>query len=262
MEKTRIKLATLTLLPLIVGISAADEEHPPTPDQPQGPQELTEVSKGEAGAWPNDMLMHPACTGGEFIEAMGAFIERDYQRAEELLLGVVLEFPDFYLGYHYLALCSTHKVDLEEARDRWLEVFELSESFEPAYYDLGLCYIALGEVEEATDVLRRGVELFAHNGNLHYNLGVVLGYQDDWEGAEEQYWLALESIPDHPQSLYNLALITEGKDLDLAIELWREYLDAVEGLMSERLYIPKAQVHLDALIDERIYRDVMEGGGE
>jgi tetratricopeptide (TPR) repeat protein len=235
----------------------------PSPDIPtQRAEDISAVTSEQSSVWPEEMLLHPASTSKEYISALSAYIGYDFERAEKLLLGIVEKYPDFYLGWHYLALCSTHKPDLAEARDRWLKVFELTDKFEVAYYDLALCYIAMGDVERAKALLEQGLALFPGNGHLHFNLGVIFGYEQNWKGAEEQYRLALECLPNHPQTLYNLALIVETDDLDEAIELWKKYLDSAKDIAGESLYIPQAQLHLDKLIDERIYRDLKESGGK
>lgn len=71
---------------------------------------------------------------------------------------------------------------------------------------LGRCYRIKALTGEALSTLRRAVRMRPDDYQAHNELGHALGtLQDDWESAEHEFRVALETRPDNPEVHYNLA---------------------------------------------------------
>ena len=94
------------------------------------------------------------------------------------------------------------------------------------WYELGLELEAVAPTE-ARDAYRRVLELDAHHGDAHVNLGRLLQEQGMIEEAERHYRLALQENPEHSTAAFNLGIALEdlGRLAD-AIEAYRRALAA------------------------------------
>lgn len=192
-------------------------------------------------------------------EVMVLIEDHRFPEAEEELEEILSEFPDDYRSLNTLAFLRAKETKYERAVELWSEVKELNPDILSVYLYPGIAYIKMGEVESAVLVLNEGLLKFPTNPNLHYNLGVAYHYMDEVALAEDEYWTAHKLDPQHPQTVYNLALIYQSRDDDeKAKELWQKYLDIASDTPSERRYVERAIEFLNDIIYEDIEDDIKE----
>jgi tetratricopeptide (TPR) repeat protein len=189
----------------------------------------------------------------EFIETAFEYIENyEFEKAEEIINGILEDEPDNPRALNTLAFLRAKEFDFIASIDIWKEVEELNPDMLSPYLYPGIAYIKLGEVEEAIIMLNKGIIKFPSNANLHYNLGVAYHYTDEIALAEEEYWKAHELQPDHPQTLYNLALIAHTRGDENAKELWEMYIEVAGDDPREHKYVERAVEFLSDIIYENI----------
>jgi len=94
-----------------------------------------------------------------------------------------------------------------------------------AYSFLGLALAHLGRFEEAKQDFQNGLKLEPHNNFCLFQLGNIAKLQGDSAGAEAIFLKVLQSNPDYPDALLELANIRiESKRLSEAVELLRRYV--------------------------------------
>lgn len=81
---------------------------------------------------------------------------------------------------------------------------------------LGSLYLQGGKLQDAVPLYRRAIELAPQDGNLHFNLGLVLERLEGPEAAIPHYQEAAHLIPEHAEAHYRLAgmLLATGRLAD------------------------------------------------
>ncbi|WP_141012909.1 tetratricopeptide repeat protein [Nocardioides sambongensis] len=95
-----------------------------------------------------------------------------------------------------------------------------------ALVDRGASELATGDLDAATSTFDSVLELDAGNAVAHYNLGLIAQQSGSLDSAITHYDAALDSDGDYGPALYNKAILLEGDDLEGAVELYRETIDA------------------------------------
>jgi tetratricopeptide (TPR) repeat protein len=108
-----------------------------------------------------------------------------------------------------------------EIFNRLLEVDNSARS----YAFLGLSYRNLGRFDEAKQYFEKGLKLDPHNATCLFNLGFIAERQGDSAAAETLFQQTLQSSPDFPDALLELANIRiAAKKYAEAEELLRKYV--------------------------------------
>lgn len=88
----------------------------------------------------------------------------------------------------------------------------------------GLTQVEAGQYDEASATFQTVLDQDPDNINAWYNLGYVAQLTGDDATAVERYTTALTHNKDFAPALYNLAILTEGSDLDGAAALYRRVI--------------------------------------
>ncbi len=112
--------------------------------------------------------------------------------------------------------------------DKSIEVFKKLVEIEPSvrsYAFLGLAHTYLGRFDEAKRDFQSGLKLEPHNSFCLFQLGYIAKVRGDSTGAEAILLKVLQSNPEYPDALLELANIRiEGKRFSEAAELLRKYV--------------------------------------
>ena len=121
---------------------------------------------------------------------------------------------------------------------------EDAEAASAALVEQGIAQLTNGEAEKSTETFERALRLDDRQHLAHYNLGVLDQQAERGKDARTHYEEALEVEPGHGPSLYNLAILTESDDLDEAVRLYRDAIEAQPGNAAAHMRLGFALNHL------------------
>lgn len=90
----------------------------------------------------------------------------------------------------------------------------------------GLAELAEGDAAAAKVTFENVVDIDPGNVYGHYNLGVIAQQAGDEKTAMKEYDAALATDGDFASALYNKAILTESADLEAAVELYEQTVEA------------------------------------
>jgi tetratricopeptide (TPR) repeat protein len=151
---------------------------------------------------------------GELESAIGPF-EEVLKRENDGEIAKYLGQIYFDLGYKSINEYQDTQDESKKAEgERYLEqsiaalriaMDEMPEDAE-ALAILSNAYILLDRSEEAKDIFRIGIAQDPENKIYHYNLGVMILQEDDYENAIKHFQDALSLDPDYHDALYNIGV--------------------------------------------------------
>ncbi|WP_426245837.1 tetratricopeptide repeat protein [Nocardioides sp. LHG3406-4] len=108
----------------------------------------------------------------------------------------------------------------------------------------GLAELAAGDASTAKVTFENVLAIDPDNAYAHYNLGVIAQQDGRDKAAMKSYDAALDNDDAFAPALYNKAILTEGSDLDAAVELYRRAVDADPAMAAAHMRLGFALVHL------------------
>jgi tetratricopeptide (TPR) repeat protein len=113
-----------------------------------------------------------------------------------------------------------------------------------ALVEKGLAELAAGNAAAAKVTFENVLAIDPDNAFGHYNLGVIAQEDGRVKAAMKSYDAALVTDEGFAPALYNKAILTEGSDLDAAVELYRRAVDADPAMAAAHMRLGFALVHL------------------
>lgn len=127
------------------------------------------------------------------------------QASEASYMSAISRRPNFAEAHHALGSLLASSGRFSEAEKCFRKAIIFNPSFVSAYMSLGVALESLSRPQEAKWFFLEATRLAAKDSRTHYNLARFLQGQDDLEGAERAYRLALEYHPSNIQILVNLS---------------------------------------------------------
>lgn len=141
------------------------------------------------------------------VQSAGAHFPGDRVADARPYFEAALGLDDLSADAHY-ALGTSYLVANEPQRS--LSAFKQAISLDPRQYEaainLSIAHRRVGEGDQSVRVLQELIEACPQYGPAHYNLGILLFEQRDFEGAVVQYRAAIRLNPDDPTTRLNLAV--------------------------------------------------------
>jgi Tfp pilus assembly protein PilF len=113
-----------------------------------------------------------------------------------------------------------------------------------ALLQTGLTQLSSGDDAAAKVTFENVLILDPANLYAHYNLGLIAQHRNQTQQAIESYDAALAIDDTYAPALYNRAILTEPTDLDAAVELYRDTIDADPTFAAAFMRLGFALVHL------------------
>jgi Tfp pilus assembly protein PilF len=113
-----------------------------------------------------------------------------------------------------------------------------------ALLQTGLSQLSSGDDEAAQVTFENVLTLDPANVYAHYKLGLIAQHRNDTRQAIKWYDAALAIDDTYAPALYNRAILTESTDLDAAVELYRQSIDADPTFAAAFMRLGFALVHL------------------
>ena len=143
----------------------------------------------------------------------------DYESAEVKLNFLAKVAPNEGSTYEYANL-KLLKSDYKEAEKYAKKAIEINKKMLPAYFILGEVYSLQKDFEKTQEIFQSAMTNGLENEMLHFEWGKAYVRFFDFENAQKQFSLALESSPDYLDAKIGLALINAyNKDFVLTDEL-------------------------------------------
>ena len=188
--------ALTALLVLLGGCATSGNVPPPPPEVAQGPAVLR-FEDGRSGFVIHETARMDAAARRDFEQAVAAFLAEDFERAIELLDGVVDGSPGVSAPYIDLAM-AYRKIERPELAEEQLNTaLELIPGHPLASHEYGLLLREAGRFVEARKVYRQALQRFPEYLPLRRNLGILCDlYLNDTQCALEQFQAYGAAQPD------------------------------------------------------------------
>jgi tetratricopeptide (TPR) repeat protein len=167
-------------------------------------------------------------------------LNNDLGRASACFTKAIALNPDFADAHNNLGLVYETLGQQEKALAALQKSLYLNPRNNKAYTNLGMLYERMGCYDDAEKMHRRAIEECGAYADAHYNLGVSLCKSGKLVQAREEFCNAIKLDPDHPDALFNAALLAiklgdgvtavttlpllQKLDKGLAVELEKELL--------------------------------------
>ncbi len=109
----------------------------------------------------------------------------------------------------------------------------------------GVSQLESGDTGAASGTFNSVLALDPENLLAHYNLGLIAQQREDAAAAISHYDQALAANGEYGPALYNKAILLETTDLEGAVELYREAIEAQPEFAPAHMRLGFALVHLD-----------------
>lgn len=145
------------------------------------------------------------------VVARGRALEQAGQldKARKTYEAALADHPGSAPLLHRLGIVADRQKRHADAERFFLSALEASPRNADVLGDLGYCYFLQGKLDEASDSLTEAVALDPKNPRHRNNLGLVLGHQQDYDAAFEQFAAAGSEA----DAYYNMAFIFAAQDL-------------------------------------------------
>ena len=109
----------------------------------------------------------------EYREALSLMQEKNFERAEPLLLELTRDHPDLAGPWVNLGIVYARVGKPEEAYSSFLQAIERNSKSAPAYNQLGILHREAGRFDDAREAYQRALESVPDYSYAHLNLGVL-----------------------------------------------------------------------------------------
>jgi Tfp pilus assembly protein PilF len=147
----------------------------------------------------------------EEVMARGRSLEQagQFDKARKTYQAALAEHPNSGSLLHRLGIVADRQKQHAEAEEFFLAALERSPRDADVLGDLGYCCFLQGKLDQAHDALAKAVALDPQNPRHRNNLGLVLGHQQDYDAAFEQFAAAGSEA----DAYYNMAFVFAAQDL-------------------------------------------------
>lgn len=143
-------------------------------------------------------------TRGRTLENSGQF-----DKARKIYESALREHPQNASLLHRLGIVADRQKKYGEAEQFFLAAIKQEPRNAEVLGDLGYCYYLQARLDKAHAALAQAVALDPSNPRHRNNLGLVLGHQQDYDGAFEQFCKAGSEA----DAYYNMAFLFAAQDL-------------------------------------------------
>jgi tetratricopeptide (TPR) repeat protein len=209
------------------------------------------------------LLVVMGCGGSTALRSGKVYFEKnkDFPKAEEWFKKAIVEEPDSWEAYLYLAMSQAEQQKYGEAEPNFEKAMELAPdqqkkdiiySNQHAYfvehYNRGITLNSVADYEEAVKEFEKAVQVEPGYAKGHVNLGVTYSLLKEEDKAMAAFQKAVEVDPSEPEAWRNLGITYRnlkeyGKAAEAyekMVELDPEDMDAAESLgemyMMEKQY--------------------------
>jgi superkiller protein 3 len=199
------------------------------------------------------LLVIMGCGGSTALRSGKVYYEKnkDYPKAEEWFKKAIVEEPDSWEAYLYLALSQAQQQKYAEAEENFVTAIELApdeekkdvvysnqHTFFVKHYNKGITLNSVADHDEALAEFKKAVQVEPGFSKGHVNLGVTYSLLEDEDMALEAFKTAVEVDPEEPEGWRNLGITYRNlQDYDKAMDAYEhvvaldpEDTDAMESL--------------------------------
>ncbi len=132
---------------------------------------------------------------------------QDRRRALEDLRHCLSWKGHLYLVRYNIGNLLMHSREYIKAVEEFKKAIKERPEFVPALNNLSICYMKLGDLSMASRYLKRAIALSGEDGDLYFNLGIVMEMRDRYRDAIDAYSKALEIAPQYGAAYNNRGLL-------------------------------------------------------
>lgn len=177
---------------------------------------------------PSPAPARPSRPPDDFLTAVEHYNAKKLNEAEEVLLKLTLEKPDFR-AYSLLGTVYLEKDQAVKAVDPLSSSLKLKPSAS-VYSNLGLAYYKLANYPDAIDAYKKAIQLDSKNLHRFYNLAICYQKEKDYPNAIIVLQQALRNQPNNPVTLRYLAVVSQANgDILQARKFYERILEVDPG---------------------------------
>jgi Tfp pilus assembly protein PilF len=195
-------------------IAAAENAN--SASRPRSRRSNSKTSKQASGAASDDIAQ--ALAAGRAQEHAGQL-----DKARKTYESALAVHPDGGPLLHRSGIVADGQKRHADAEKFFLAALERSPHNSVVLGDLGYCYFLQGKLDDAQRTLAQAVALDPTNSRHRNNLGLVLGHQQDYDAAFEQF----SAAGSEADAYYNMAFVFAAQDLTAEAKgCFQEAIDA------------------------------------
>jgi tetratricopeptide (TPR) repeat protein/glycosyltransferase involved in cell wall biosynthesis len=161
-----------------------------------------------------------------YQSAIYHFEQKEFQKAETILLKLLSEDPDDFNILNFLGIIKLNCREFQDAVQYFQKVLTIYPSHTTALYNLGLSYQSSGDYDKAYESYETLLELDPDHIDGLNNLGIIHLGKNELEKAGQFFLHVLKLQPENKEASINLAnLKLKKEEYDAAIELYKKVID-------------------------------------
>jgi tetratricopeptide (TPR) repeat protein len=167
------------------------------------------------------LLIIMGCGGSTALRSGKVYYEKnkDYPKVEEWFKKAIVEEPDSWEAYLYLALSQAQQQKYAEAEENFAKSIDLApdeekkdvaysnqHTFFVKHYNKGITLNSVADYDEALAEFKKAVQVEPGFSKGHVNLGVTYSLLGEEDKALESFKTAVEADPEEPEGWRNLGI--------------------------------------------------------
>lgn len=152
------------------------------------------------------MALDPQEAEARLNEARAAAKAKDFEKAADVLEGLVRDDPQNHAGFNMLGKVLTALKEPEPAIENFKKAIEIRPDFSEAIINVAQTYYKMGNYPDARTYYQRMVEYEPKNAEGHFGLANVYRKTEKFKDAIKEYNVALNIKHDDSQAYINLGL--------------------------------------------------------